>query len=338
MIMEFLWPAMLLSLVLAPIFLLLYLNLQRKRKRKAEIFSGLGFVDSATRKTGDRQHHIPAALFLTGLIIVLIALARPHAVVSMPRLERTIILAFDVSGSMAAADIEPTRMEASKTASQAFLGSLPAGAQVGVVVFSDSGFTVQTPTDDTDVLLTTIERLSPQRGTSLANGIYASLTTITGGFEQDDRSQGTFSNGLPGRDSMPALAGKRGSAVIVLLSDGENNMTPDPFDAAQLAADHGIPIYTIGVGSPAGSTITIDGFNIHTQLDEAALKEISRLTGGIYYNAESDEQLLEIYESLAPQLVMRSEKIEVTSLFAGAGIVVLLIGATFSLVWFSRLP
>ena len=128
------------------------------------------------------------------------------------------------------------------------------------------------------------------------------------------------------------------TAVIVLLTDGENNVSPDPLAAAQAAADRGVRIYTVGIGSPAGADMHVDGFTIHTQLDEAMLQQISQLTDGAYYNAESEQDLLEIYDNLDSQLVIKPEKTEVTSLFAGAGILILLIGGAFSLLWFSRLP
>jgi Ca-activated chloride channel family protein len=127
-------------------------------------------------------------------------------------------------------------------------------------------------------------------------------------------------------------------AVIVLLTDGENNEAPDPLDAAQAAADRGVRIYTVGIGSEAGTTLHVEGFTVHTRLDEATLQQISQLTDGAYYNAENEEELRAIYENLNPELVIKPEKMEVTSIFAGAGILVLLLGGTYSLLWFSRLP
>jgi Ca-activated chloride channel family protein len=128
------------------------------------------------------------------------------------------------------------------------------------------------------------------------------------------------------------------SAVIVLLTDGENNESPDPLAAAQTASDRGVRIYTVGIGSAVGTTLHINGFTVHTQLNEAMLKQISQLTDGSYYNAENEQDLRKIYDNLDPQLVIKPEKTEVTSVFAGASILVLLIGGTFSLLWFNRLP
>jgi Ca-activated chloride channel family protein len=128
------------------------------------------------------------------------------------------------------------------------------------------------------------------------------------------------------------------SASIVLLTDGENTAPPDPFEAAQAAADRGVRIYTIGIGSAAGTILHVNGFTVHTQLDEATLQQISQITGGAYYNAEDEEDLRKIYADLAPQLVVKSEKMEITSILAGVSILILLVGSAFSLLWFSRLP
>jgi Ca-activated chloride channel family protein len=247
-----------------------------------------------------------------------------------------VILAFDVSASMAANDIQPTRMEAAKAAAQNFVQQQPSSVKIGVVAFSDSGFSVQTPSNNQDEILAAINRLAPQRGTSLGRGILASLDAIAPGLGQ------VSSGEAPQLDEpvtpTPVPEGNYKSAVIVLLTDGENTSAPEPFAAAQVAADRGVRIYTIGIGSAEGAILDIDGFNVHTMLDEATLKQISQLTGGAYYNAENEDDLHKIYKDLSPQLVIKPEKAEVTSLFAGASIFVLLLGGIFSLVWFSRMP
>jgi Ca-activated chloride channel family protein len=132
--------------------------------------------------------------------------------------------------------------------------------------------------------------------------------------------------------------GMYSSAVIVLLSDGENNENPDPLEAAQAASDRGVRIHTVGVGSPAGTVLKVNGFSVHTRLDEGLLKQISQITDGNYYNATSEQDLQDIYQNIDPQFIVKPEKMEVTSLFAGASILVLLIGGVFSMLWFSRLP
>jgi len=333
--MSFIWPAMLVLLLLIPLCVGLYIRMQQRRRRIAERYGSLGLTpEAAGRRLGSRRH-IPPALFLVGLTILMLALARPQTVVSLPRIEGTVILAFDVSGSMAADDMKPTRMEAAKAAARGFVQRQPASVQIGVVAFSDNGFAVQAPTNDQEAILASINRLTPQRGTSLANGILASLNTIAAGAGAPLQLS---SNRSPTPTPTPVPKEAYTSAVIVLLTDGENTVSPDPLAAAQAAADRGVRIYTVGVGSAAGATLHIEGFTIHTQLDEAMLQRISLLTDGAYSNAESEQDLRTIYENLDPQLVIKPEKMEVTSIFAGASILMLLIGGAFSLLWFGRLP
>lgn len=336
--MSFIWPAMLLSLLLIPLFVLLYIRIQQRRRRFAARFGNHGLLQGVDVNPLGIRRHIPPALFLAGLAILMLALARPQTVVSLPRVEGTVMLAFDVSGSMAADDMQPTRMEAAKAAAGDFVQRQPLSVQIGVVAFSDNGFSVQVPTNDKDAILATINRLAPARGTSLANGILTSLNTIAAvNAVQAPRFYSNLTP-LPTPTPTPVPKGIYTSAAIVLLTDGENNESPDPLAAAQMAADRGVRIYTIGIGSPQGATLNIDGFAIHTQLDEAMLQQISQLTDGTYYNAESEQDLHEIYDNLTSQLVIKSEKTEVTSILAGVSILVLLIGGAFSLFWFSRLP
>ncbi|MEZ4733000.1 MAG: VWA domain-containing protein [Caldilineaceae bacterium] len=326
---------MLVFLVVVPLFVLFYLRMQRRRQRAVTLYGTLGIVQEAGRPLGARRH-IPPLFFLTGLTILLIALARPQAVVSLPRLEGTVILAFDVSGSMAADDLEPTRMEAAKAAAMSFVQRQPSTIQIGVIAFSDSGLAVQPPTTDQELVLAAINRLAPERGTSLAHGIAASLETIFMPEEETNYYSNLTPTPVPSPTPMPE--GVYSPAVIVLLTDGENTAPPDPLEAAQFAADRGVRIYPIGIGSAEGVILEVEGFTVHTRLDEAMLQQLAQFTDGAYYNAENEEELQAIYEELDPQFVIKPEAMEVTSLFAGASVLLMLIGGAFSLVWFSRLP
>ena len=333
--MSFIWPMMLLFLLILPLFVVLYLRMQRRRQQAVARYGSLGIVQAAGRPLGARRH-LPPTLFLSGLTILLLALARPQAVVSLPRLEGTIILAFDVSGSMAAEDLTPTRMEAAKTAALAFAKRQPATVRIGVVAFSDSGLSVLPPTNDQAAIFAAINRLVPERGTSLAYGILAALDAIF----IDPEAINYYSNltPTPTPPPPPVPAGSYTSAAIVLLTDGENTAPPDPMEATQLAADRGERIYPIGIGSAAGATLEVEGFTVHTRLDEATLQQIAEFTAGAYYNAATEEELRTIYETLDPELVVKSQEMEVTSLFAGASILLLLSGGLVSLLWFSRMP
>jgi Ca-activated chloride channel family protein len=343
--MSFIWPTMLLLLILVPLLVLLYFRLQQRRKRFAKSFGSFGSGQSGPGRGPGARRHVAPLLFLAGLTILVVALARPQTTVSVPRIQGTVILAFDVSGSMAADDMKPTRMDAAKAAAKDFVQRQPPSVQIGVVGFSDSGFAVQPPSNSQIDILATIDRLAPQRGTSLAHGIEASLNTIALGMGQGNQGQAPgepehLSNLTPEPTPTPTAVpkGTYTSAVIVLLSDGENNENPDPLAAAQAAADRGVRIYTVGVGSPAGTTLHINGFTVHTQLDEGMLKQISQITDGTYYNATSEQDLQNIYDHLNPQLFVKPEKMEVTSLFAGASVLVLLAGSIFSMLLFSRMP
>ncbi len=326
---------MLLLLVVVPLLVAFYILLQQRRRRLTATYGNLGLVQGSTGRTPGIRRHIPPALFLVGLTILLIAMARPQTVFSLPKTEGTVILAFDVSGSMAADDLKPSRMEAAKAAARDFIQRQPRSVQIGVVAFSESGFTVQAPTADQEAILTTINRLVPERGTSLASGIIGSLNTIAVSMGQAPLQD---NNPTPMPTSTPVPYGTYTSAIIVLLTDGENTAPPDPFAAAQTAADRGVRIYTVGIGSAAGTTLTVNGFTVHTQLDEATLKQIADMTGGAYYNAENEQDLQTVYDNLDRQLVIKPEKMEVTSVFAGASMIIFLIGGTFSFLWFSRLP
>jgi Ca-activated chloride channel homolog len=335
--MSFIWPAMLVTLGLIPLLVLLYVRMQQRRRQLVARYGTLGLVREAAGRPLGARRHLPPLLLFTGLAVLLMALARPQAVISLPRLEGTVILAFDVSGSMAADDLEPTRMEAAKAAARDFVARQPPTVQVGVVAFSDSGFSVQPPTNDQEAILAAINRLGPERSTSLAHGIISSLNTI---FAAEARTSGLYSNYTPAPTPSPTPVppGVYAPAVIVLLTDGENTAPEDPFEAAQVAADRGVRIHTVGIGSPEGAILDLDGFSVHTRLDEAMLQQIAAQTDGAYYNAQNEEELRAIYDNLDTQLVVRPDEMEVTSLFAGAGFLFLLVGGAFSLLWFSRVP
>jgi Ca-activated chloride channel homolog len=227
-------------------------------------------------------------------------------------------------------------MEAAKAAASQFVTNQPSGVSIGVVTFSDGGISVQPPTNDHEKTLETISRLVPHRGTSVANGILVALNTIA--IDAGDPPiLKTSSTGAPQQpDATPQ--GWYPSAVIVLLSDGENNQQPDPMKAADLAADLGVRVYTVGIGSTAGSTITVEGYTVHSQLDEELLRAIADDSGGKYYNASNEDELFQIYSDLKPKLSIKKEQMEVTSLLAGIGMLTLLIGGALSLLWFGRVP
>jgi Ca-activated chloride channel homolog len=336
--MTFIWPSMLLLLTVIPFFVIVFLIVQKRRIKVADQFFHTRPDQVAVNKQLKFRRLVPPMLYLLSMVVLLIALARPQAEVSLPRYEGTAIIAFDVSGSMAADDINPTRMEAAKEVSENLVQIMPSSVQLGVVAFSDSGFLVQAPSSNKDDILAAISRLSPQRGTSLGQGIITSLRAIANQF--DDEATKHLSQEEEGLVFSFDLADKEifATTILILLSDGENNIDPDPLVAARLAAQYGLRIYTIGVGSIAGTTLNINGFNIHSQLDEAVLKEISQISNGAYFNAQSDEDLLIAFSELSPMLRVRPERIEITSILTATSMLFMLTGAFFSFAWFRRLP
>ncbi len=336
--MSFIWPPVLSAVLLVPLGVLLYRAIEGRRRRRAAALGGLGLAPAGRRRAQGIRTRIPLLLFLAAFTILTVALARPQAAVPLPRAEGTVILAFDVSASMTADDLKPSRMDAAKAAAKAFVGRQPAGVVIGIVAFSDAGISVLVPSNDQAAVSAAIDRLTPGHGTSLGQGILAALNAVA--QAESDTPADYYSNRspAPSPSATPVPPGSHGSAVIVLLSDGENNEQPDPLAIAQTAADRGIRIDTVAVGSAAGTTLDLNGFKVHTQLDAATLQAVARITDGTYYAAADATQLHAIYEHLDTRLVVKSEQIEVTALFAGASILLLVAGGATSLAWLGRLP
>ena len=335
--MSFIWPIMLVLLLLIPLFVVLYSRQQRRRQRLLTTYGNFGLTQSGGQTLG-RRRHLPPLLFLLALTALIVAVARPRTELSLPRVEGTVILAFDVSGSMAADDLQPTRMEAAKAAARDFVANQPRSVLIGVVAFSESGFSVQVPTNDQGVILAAIDRLSPTRGTSLGNGILTALNALT--IKTEPAADEIYSNLqlTPTPTPTPLPKGTYTPGVIIMLTDGENTAPPDPLEAAQTAIDRGVRIYPIGIGSTGGTTLKVNGFTVSTHLDEATLQNIAQLTDGVYYHADNEQDLKTVYGNVGSQLVVKPEQTEITALLAGVGVLLLLIGGALSLLWFSRLP
>ena len=348
--MTFAWPQALLALALIPLGLLVLRAVDRRRGRKVAAFAGgmpFGARGAATpggiakprpSLATRARRTIPGVLILAGIVVMVLALARPQGTIDVPRQEGTVILAFDISASMGATDLQPTRMAAAVAAATDFVHAQPASVVVGVVAFSDSGIAVQQPTNDQDAVIAALGRLRPQRGTSLARGIDASLAAIAQAAAGPTVDYYTNRSPEPTATPTPVPAGTHAPAVIVLLTDGENTGGPDPFESAQVAADRGVRIYTVGIGSEGGATLDLDGFQVHTQLDAATLRTIADRTGGSYYGATDAAALDAIYGQIDPAFVVRPEEIELTGLFAAVSLGLLVAGAVLSFAWSGRLP
>jgi Ca-activated chloride channel family protein len=327
--MTFGWPWMLLGLAAVPLLGWWYQRLLRRRADRRAELAALGLVAPGPVITGWRRHAAPA-LLLTALVLLLTALARPEATVPQPRREGTVILAFDVSSSMLATDLAPTRMEAAKAAARTFVQRQPPTVRVGVVAFSGSGLVTQEPSTDRAGVLAAVDRLDPQGGTALASGLQTSLSAIVGQPVLVDPP------GPQGVEPQGPDLGYHGSAAVVLLSDGENTGGPDPLDVAELASSAGVRVYPIGLGRPEGTVLEVDGFQIATALDEPLLREIAARTDGRYFAAADERELAAVYDSIELTWTVQDEHIELTAALAAAAALLVLGGVGLSLTWFGR--
>jgi Ca-activated chloride channel family protein len=338
--MTFLWPTLLWLLFLVPILIGAYLLAQQLRKKYALRYASVSLVREALGRGPGIRRHVPAALFLTAVALLLLALARPAAIVTLPSQESTIVLVMDVSGSMRAEDMQPNRMEAAQAAAKAFVEKQRRGVKIGVVTFSSHAAVVQEPTVDHEKALSAIERLRTQRGTAIGSAILTALDTVLGRTGEQALGADIGSRDLAERLTVenPIEPGSHPFGVIVLLSDGQSNQGPDPLEVVDRTAGLGVRIFTIGMGTPAGSVIGVEGRSIRVSLDEEVLTTIARQTGAQYFRAGTETDLREVYENLSTRLVMETQKTELTALFAAAAILLLVAAGTLSILWLNRLP
>ena len=285
-------------------------------------------LTTASGRRGGLRRHLPTALFLAAMFLLLLAVARPQATVAVPRVAGTVILAFDVSNSMAADDVTPTRLAAAQAAAIGFVEAQPSTVDIGVVAFSQGALNTLRPTNDHRATVAAIDRLNVAGGTSLGQAILASLTAITG------RS---VSIPDPESGAAPPDLGYWGSATIVLLSDGEDTGGPDAVVAAELAAAAGVHIETIGVGTVEGTTIEVDKYQIATALNEDLLTEIARTTNGSYHRAGDAKSLGDVYRSLDLRITTHDERVELTGAAVVAAVLLLTAGGLLMITWYGRI-
>lgn len=345
--MKFLWPEMVwLPLLLAPLLVGLYLWLLHRRKKNTVRFASVALVKQAMGKGPGWRRHVPPALLGLAVLVMAFAVSRPTAVVKLPSQQETIILAMDVSGSMRATDIKPSRIVASQEAAKNFINELPRTVRVGVVSFAGTAAVVQAPTLSREDIVAAIDRFQLQRATAIGSGIVLSLATLfpDAGF---DLSQITGARPMPPgfgdkkkekdkADFKPVEPGSYGSAAIILLTDGQRTTGPDTLEMAKLAADRGVRIYTVGMGTKEGEIIGFEGWSMRVRLDEETLKQVALLTRGEYFFAGTAEDLKKVYQSLSSKLVIEKRETEITALFAALGAVLALLASGLSLWWFGR--
>lgn len=345
--MSVLWPRMLWLFAPVPLLVVIYLRLGARRRRVQARLPGLSNLP-ATGATGvSLRRHVPPVLFMLALCALIGAVSRPQAVVTLASMHKNVILAIDTSGSMRATDVKPNRLAAAQSAARTFIDNQPQHSRIGIVSIAGTASVVQSLTDNREDLLQAIERVQLQRGTALGSGIYISLATLLpeAGLDLDSLVNGQSSRSWrrgygadrAGEDRKPVPPGSNRSVAIVLLSDGQNTHGPDPLEAAKLAADHGVRIYTVGIGSTEGVALGFSGWSMRVRLDEATLRKIAQTTRGEYYAASSEQQLNKIYEQLSARMVIeRKRTTEVTALFVGFGALLLAISALLSVLWFNR--
>ena len=326
--MTFRSPEMLALLLAVPAMVWAYVRSRRRRAQRAASLAEQGLVATGSSRMRVRRH-VPFALFATALTLLLVGMARPHTSVTTPKREGTVILALDVSNSMRADDIKPTRLEAEKAAARAFVERQPTEVRVGVVAFGDGAVVVQAPTNSHPDIIKSIDRLTSQGGTSLGQALVTSLGAIAG-------KPVTIDYEALASDAAQVDIGYFGSATVVLFSDGEETSRPDPVAVAEVASVAGVRVHTIGVGTPAGAVVQVDGFNVATALDSELLAEVASVTDGSYHEADDAKGLADISETIDLRFKLVSELTEVTGLFAVGGSVLLVIGALLSVLWFGR--
>jgi Ca-activated chloride channel homolog len=340
--MTFIWPEMLWALLAVPLLVLLYVWLLRRRKKTAIRYASLTLVKQAMGKAAAWRRHLPPALLLVSVSALLFAAARPTAVISLPSQQETIILAIDVSGSMRATDVLPDRITAAKEAAKAFVTELPRSVRIAVVQFAGTAAVVQAPTLSRDDVIAAIDRFQLQRGTATGSGIVLSLATIfpEAGIDLSQitgqRNMPPGPNDKPKADFTPVQPGSYGSAAIIMLTDGQRTTGPDPMEAAKMAADRGVRVYTVGVGTKDGETIGFEGWSMRVRLDEDTLKSIATLTRAEYFYAGTAADLKKVYQALSTRLVVEKKETEVSALFAAFGALLVMLAAGLSVWWFGR--
>lgn len=369
---SFLWPSLLWLLLLVPVLVGLYIWLLQRRKQGVVRFGNMGLLRQAMGPSNWRRH-LPPALLLCAMTLLLLAVARPTAMVSLPSHRATVMMAMDVSGSMRANDIQPSRIEASQKAAKEYIKEQPKDVVIGMVAFAATAFVVQNPTTDRQALDAAIDHFELQRGTAVGNGILVSMQTLFpqenlpisnfnnggggfgggfGGFGRrgggscgrvDDSSMANFgrrlgeAGGAPPKKHVPVEPGSYKNAVIILMTDGQTNAGCDPIEAARLASEYGVKVFTIGFGTTRGNNVQFGGFSMRAQLDEESLKKIADITKGRYYKAASSQDLKAVYDLLTKQLVVEVKEMEISSFFAAAAALFMMLAASLSVAWFGRI-
>ena len=319
--MSFAEPPVLITLIALPLLVALYIANERRRRAAAAAFAAPALQPSVAPERPRWRRHAPMVAICLALFVLILAAARPQRTVAVPVERASIVLATDVSGSMLATDVEPNRLVAVKRAAREFVDEVPARVNVGVLAFNHRPRLLQSPTKDRELARAAIDSLEPSGSTAIGDAIAASTAAL--------------------RRPDAAPRRRRPPAAIVLLSDGKSARGSDPMTAARAAKRMKVPIYTVTLGTDSG-TITVPrrGGGTETRRvppEPESLEQIARASGGEAFTADTADGLKQVYERLGSQLAHRDEQRQITSAFAGGGLLLLLAGAAMSLRWFGRI-
>jgi Ca-activated chloride channel homolog len=352
--MRFLWPDLLWLLLALPALVAAYLYALRKKKKAAVRYASLMLVRDAIGPGQAFRRHLPPFLFFVAMVTAILALARPSATVTLPSEYMTLILAMDVSRSMQAADVAPNRITAAQAAVKSFIEELPRNVRMGIVSFAGTASVVQTPTENREDLLAAINRFQLQHATATGSGLLLSLAQLLPDAGVDleaavfDSAFSRYGGGAAALDRprkadkaakknfTPVPPGSYTSGAIVLLSDGRRTTGPDPIEAAKLAADHGVRVYTVGFGTKDGAMIDSGYMSFYVRLDEETLKAVAAITGAEYFYAGTAADLRKVYQNLTLKFALERKETEISALFSAAAALLVVIAAVLSLLWFHR--
>jgi Ca-activated chloride channel family protein len=331
------WPGLLWALLLVPVALAAYLLAQRRRSRYTVRFTNLDLLANVVSAKPGWRRHVPPAFYLLALAALLVSLARPQALALVPKEQATIILVMDVSGSMNATDVEPTRLVSSQRAAASFVEQLPEKFRVGIVSFASTAQTLTRPTTDRPAVYEAIESLHAEGATAMGDGIERALDV------KRPPAPPSSGNARPAPTPETQQGGDDAPLVVLLLSDGANTQgRAQPMEAAADAKDLGVPVFTIALGTDRGMVDVPDETGnlrrIPVPPDKLTLQRIAETTGARFFAAPSSRDLKGVYRELGSKIGFVKEKQEITVVFAATGLLFLVAGAAMSLVWFSRFP
>jgi Ca-activated chloride channel family protein len=315
----FTWPLALVALAAIPVLVALYVDRDRRRVASQAEFGNPDLLPNVVDREPGRLRYLPPLIMLVALVFLVVGVARPHATVSVPREEATIVLAMDVSRSMKATDVEPTRLDAARTAAKTFLDEVPEKFRVGVVSFATRAAVGVAPTEDRKLVVTALDTLAAGEGTAIGDAVALSLRV---GQPQEE-----------GVEPPPR-------AVVVISDGARDGGRVEPADAAQQAKRQGVPVHTVLVGTPNGvvEEQLTGGFRriIRVPPNPETLQQVATASGGTFFEAFDAEGLSAVYEELGSRLGTREEDREITDVFAAIAVALLLIAATISAVLFRR--